>query len=119
MYLDYSSTIYIENIDPFFLSLIINGKTLKNCMIYLGASTTVIPFMIIEALGLKLDTKEGRCRAMDVREFLVIGTINYFPFKLVVYPDVDLTMIVLVVDIPPQYIMFISRKWSVAMGGIL
>lgn len=100
MYLDNSSVAYIENIDPFFLSLIINGKILKNCMIDLGASNIFMPFRIMEALGLKVDTKNGRCREMDAKEVSIIGTINSFSFKLASYCDVDLTMIVLVVDIP-------------------
>ena len=33
IFLDDSSVTYLEDIDPFFLSLIIKGKTLKNCMI--------------------------------------------------------------------------------------
>jgi len=56
---------------------------------------------------------------MDAREVLVIGTINSFPFRLVTYPEVELTMLVLVVDIAPHYGMLLSRKWSAAMGGIL
>lgn len=33
IFLDDSSVAYIEDIDPFFLNLIIKGKTFKNCMI--------------------------------------------------------------------------------------
>jgi predicted aspartyl protease len=57
MYLDNSSTTYIEDIDRFFLSLVINGRILKNCMIDSGASNVVIPFKVMEALGLEVDTK--------------------------------------------------------------
>ena len=78
-----------------------------------------MPFKVMEALGLKVDTKKGRCRGMDAREVLVIGTINALPFRLVAYPEVELTMSVLVVDIPPHYGMFLSRKWSATMGGSL
>ena len=56
---------------------------------------------------------------MGAREVPIIGTINALPFKLVTYPDVDLTMIVLVVDISQQCGIFLSRKWSTAMGGSL
>ena len=57
MFLDDSLVAYIEYIDPFFLSLIIKGKTIKNCMIDLGASNTIMPFKVMEVLGLKVDTK--------------------------------------------------------------
>ena len=56
---------------------------------------------------------------MDSKEVSVIGTINPLPHKLVAYPDADLTMTILVVDIPPRYGMLLSRKWSAAMGGSL
>ena len=88
MFLDDSLVAYIEDIDPFFLNLIIKGKTLKNCMIDSRASNTIMPFKVMEALGLKVDTKKGRCRGMDAREVPVIGTINTFPFRLTTYPEV-------------------------------
>ena len=119
MLLDDTLVPYIEDIDPFFISLIIKGKTLKNCMIDLGASNTIMPFKIMEALGLKVDTKKGICRGMDAREVLVIGTINALPFKLVAYPEVELTMSILAVDISPHYGMFLSRKWSATTRGSL
>lgn len=56
---------------------------------------------------------------MDAREVPKIGIINSLPFKLVAYPDIEMTMIVLVVDIPPYYGMLLSRKWSAAMGASL
>ena len=104
-------------VNPFFLSLMINGKTLKSCMIDSGASNTVMPTDIMKSLGLKVDTPHGRCQAMDSREVPVIGTIKALPYKLAAYPDKQLTMSVLVVDIPPQYGMLLSRRWSASMGG--
>lgn len=58
-----------------------------------------MPFKVMKYLGLKVDTKQGRCRGMDAREFLVIGAINPLPFKMVAYPKVELTMSVLVLHI--------------------
>lgn len=119
MYLDNSSVAYLQDIDPFFLSLIIKGRTLKNCMIDSGASNNIMPLKVMEALGLGVDTRQGRCRAMDAKEIPIVGTINALPFRLAAYPDEELTMSFLVVDIPPHYGMLLSRKWSAAMGGSL
>ena len=47
---------------------------------------------------------------MDSREALVIGAINSLPYKLATYLDEDLTMTILVVDIPPRYGMLLTRK---------
>lgn len=104
-------------IDPFFLTLIVNGKHLKNYMIDSGASNTVMPVEIMKSLGLKVDTPNGRCQAMDSREVPVIGTIKALPYRLEAYRRNLLTMSVLVVEIPPQYGMLLSRKWSAQMGG--
>ena len=119
MFLDNSVNECMGNVEPFFLSILVNGKTLKNCMIDSGASSTVMPFEIMRKLGLKVDTTQGRCCAMDKRPVTVIGTINALPYRLTACPDRELTMSVLVVDIPPQYGMLLSRKWSAAMGGSL
>ena len=56
-YLDSAMTSVVEDIDPFMLSLIASGITLKNCTIDSGASNTIMPFKVIEALGLEVDTK--------------------------------------------------------------
>ena len=103
-------TSVVEDIDPFMLSLVVNGKPLKNCTIDSGASNTVIPFKVMESLGLKVDTKQGRCCAMDSQEVSIIGTINALPYKLSAYLDANLTMTILVVDILLMYGMLLSRK---------
>lgn len=78
-----------------------------------------MPFEIMKELGLKVDTTQGRCYAMDKREVIVIGTINDFPYKVTTCPEKEITMTILVVDIPPQYGTLLSRKWSDDMGGSL
>ena len=88
-------------------------------MIDYGASNIVMPSEIMKELGLKVDTTQGRCCSMDKREVTVRGTINALPYKLTTYPNKELTMSVLVVDIPPQYGMLLSRKLSTTMGGSL
>ena len=87
-------------------------------MIYLGASNTIMPLKIMESLGLKVDTKQGRCYSLNSRDVLVIGTITALPYKLVAYPNSDLTISV-IVDILSHYGMLLSRKWSASMGGSL
>ena len=69
----------VDDIDPFLLSLIVNKKTLMNCTIDLGASNTIMLVEIMESFGLKVDTKKGRCCAIDSRQVSFIGTINSLP----------------------------------------
>ena len=65
MYLNDSVNWCLQNADPFLLSIIINGKTLKHYMIDSSASNTIMPFEVMEKLGLKVDTTQGRFCAMD------------------------------------------------------
>ena len=87
IFLDSSVNECLGSVESFLLSILVNGKTLKNWMINSGASNTVMPFEIMKELGLKVDTTQGRCCAMDKREVTVIGTINAFPYRLSVYLD--------------------------------
>lgn len=57
MYLDNSFVIYLQDIDPFFLSLAINGQTIKCWKIDLGESNTIMSFKVMDALGLEVNTK--------------------------------------------------------------
>lgn len=102
-------------IDPFFLALIVEGNLLKNCIIGFGASNNIMPSKIVEALGLKVDNTHGKFYAMDSREVLITGVINELPYRLETYPYKEFKMSVVVVDISPNYKMFLSRKWSASM----
>ena len=56
MFLDSSINECLGNVEPFFLSILVNGKMLKNYMIDSSASNTTMPFEIMKELGLKVDT---------------------------------------------------------------
>ena len=60
-----------------------------------------MPAKIMEKLGLKVDTPHGKCCGMDAREVPVVGTIKALPFRLVAALGKEMTMSVLVADIPP------------------
>ena len=56
MFLDNSMNQCLGRVGLFFLSIIVNRKSLKNCMIDFGASNTVMPFEIMKGLQLRVDT---------------------------------------------------------------
>ena len=87
-------------------------------MIDSSASNTFMLFEIMRDLGPKVDTTQGRC-FMDKRGVIVICTIIVLSYKLTSYADKELTMSVLVVDIPPLYGMLLPRKWTATMYWIL
>ena len=59
MFLGSSVNECLGNVEPFFLSILVNGKTLKNFMIDSSASNTIMAFEIMKGLGLKVDTTQG------------------------------------------------------------
>ena len=54
---------------------------------------------------------------MDAREVEVVGIILNLQVKLAKYPDIDMTMDVVVIDVPDNWGMLLSRKWAATLGG--
>ena len=54
-----------------------------------------------------------------LREIDVVGIILNFPVKLVAYPDIGVTMDIVVIDVPDILGMLLSRMWAVVatLGG--
>lgn len=53
---------------------------------------------------------------MNFREVPIISMMKDVNFKLAAYPK-EYTMNIIVIDIPPQYGMLLSRKWFAAISG--
>ena len=62
-----------QKLDPFYISLFINGNRLSNCITDLGASYNLIPTFIEKSLGLPLTKNFGRCYSMDVKQVPSLG----------------------------------------------
>lgn len=117
VYLGTTVTSNPSHVNLFFLSLIIDGNFLRNCMIDSRASNNVMPIKIMEEVVSKIDSTYGKCYVMDSRKVLVIGVINKVPYKLEALREKELFTSITVVDIPPTYGMLLSREWSASMGG--
>ena len=55
--------------------------------------------------------------AMDTRPVKVEGMIENQLVRLAKYPDIHITMDILVIDVPDKWGMFLSRKWGATLGG--
>lgn len=53
---------------------------------------------------------------MDSREVEVHGIILGLQVKLVVYPEINVQMDILVIDVPDAWGMLLSRKWGATLG---
>lgn len=106
-----------SQVDPFYLTLMINNKMIKNCMIDSGATINVMPVGFMKELGMGTHTTFGKCYAMDNRSVLVVGVMKDVEFKLVACPEASYKIDITVVDVPPNYGMLLSRQWLNLIGG--
>ena len=106
-----------EKNQPFFLSLLVNNHLLHNCMLDSGASSNVMTKKVMEQLNLIISRPYHNICAMDSKKMEVCGLIKDLQVHSAVYPDIQLTMDIVVVDVPDAWGMLISRKTTVDFGG--
>lgn len=86
-----------RNIEPLYLSLLINGFKLSNCVIDLGASNNVMPAKVANSLGLTLKKSFGKIKDAQ--------------FSFVSFLEKNIKMIFLVVDVPSSYGMLLVHNF--------
>lgn len=106
-----------SQVDPFYVTLLVNNRLIKNCMIYSKAAANVMPYGVMKELGLSVSTLYGKCYAMDNREVLVVGTIKDVEIKIAAFPEATYKVDVIVIDTKPHYGMLLSRQWVAIVGG--
>lgn len=82
-----------------------------------GASSNIITKKVMDQLNLKISRPYHNVCAMDSREIDVVGIILSLPVSLSVYPDIQVTMDVIVIDVPDTWGMLLSRQWAATLGG--
>ena len=106
-----------NQVDPFYLTLLINNKLIKNCMIDSGAAVNIMSADVMKEIGLKVDTPFGKCYAMDNRSVPVVGIIKNVEFRFPSFPHISYRTDITVVEISASYGMLLSRQWSNLVGG--
>ena len=82
-----------------------------------GAEVNVMPYKVMNHLELTRTRQFGNVRGMDSWLVESKGVIENLKMKLAAYPDVEITMNVLVIDIPDIWGMLMSREWTTKLGG--
>ncbi len=115
---------YLQSMDsdkkehqPFFITLMVNGYRLYNCMLDSGASACVMTKRVMEQLNLRISKPYYNICAMDSKKVEVHGLIKDLQVHLSVYPDIMIVMDIVVVDVPDAWGMLLSRKWASDLGG--
>ena len=89
-----------EKNQPFFLSLLVNNHLLHNCMLYSGASSNVMTKKVMEKLNLRISRPYHNICAMDSKKIEVFGLIKGLQVHLATFPDIQIEMDIVVIDVP-------------------
>lgn len=106
-----------QRLEPFYVSLFINGFKLNNCIIDSRAFDNIMPSTVAKALGLSLTKTFGKCYSMDSKQIPLLCQIKDAQVSLAVHPNKRVKLTILVVDIPTSYGMLLSRTFCKDLGG--
>ena len=114
----------IENMDdkeapPSYLSLNVHDMFVHNAMIDFGASHNLIPKGVVEILGLEITRPYKYLLSFDSRRVKCLGLIRDMVVTLEKIPFKTAVMDVVVADIPPKFVVLLSRSCTSEMKGIL
>jgi hypothetical protein len=84
-----------------------------------GASTNVMTLKVMKQLGLEITRPYGNMCGIDSKAIQVYGLIEDLLVHLARYPEVVIVMDVVVIDVPDNWGMLLSRKWVATLGGTL
>ena len=82
-----------------------------------GAEVNIMPLRVMEQLELRPSRKFNNICGMDSRPVESKGVIENLSMKLAAYPEIQINMNVLVLDIPDTWGMLLSREWAAKLGG--
>lgn len=106
-----------EEHPPFFVSMLVDGLCLHNCIYDSGASSNVITKKVMNQLNSKITRPYRNVCAMDLREVEAHGIILGLQLKLAAYPKISFQMDILVIDVLDAWGMLLSRNWGATLGG--
>jgi hypothetical protein len=108
-----------ETVAPFYISLTVHEHLLHNCMLDSGASHNLMPKIVMEKLGLQITRPYHDLYSFDARKVRCLGMIKDLVVHLAQIPVKSVLMDIVVVDVPVNYGMLLSRSWERKLGGSL
>ena len=106
-------------VPPFYVSLNIHDKVLHNVMFDSGASHNLMPKVVMEKLDLDIKRPYKYLFSFDSSQVRCLGLIKDLCVSLVPYPTKTILMDMVLADIPPKYVMLLSRSWGAKLQGSL
>ena len=82
-----------------------------------GLGSNIMTKKVMQQIGLRTTHPYQNVCAMDSRPIKVEGMIERQHVRLAKYPDIHVTMDILVIDVPDKWGMLLSRKFGATLGG--
>jgi hypothetical protein len=108
-----------DNNPALYISLGINGLHLNNCMLDSGASMNFMSLKVMEQLGLKTTQPYGNVCGIDSKRVKVYGLCEDVEVFLIDFPNINLLMNIVVIDVLNSWGMVLLRSWYATLGGFL
>jgi hypothetical protein len=104
---------------PFFMTLLMNNKSLNNCMLDSGVGANMMSLKVMQQLGLKVTRPYRNVCGFESRAIPTHGVIENVEVCLKEYPERVIHIDIVVVDVPDVWGMLLSRKFASMLGGTL
>ena len=108
-----------SDVRPFYISLRLHDFVLHNAMFDFGASHNLMPKAIMDKLGLDITRQYHDLYSFDSSRVRCIGLIKDLVVSLDQLPMKNVLMDVVVANIPPRFVMLLSRSWVAKLKGTL
>jgi hypothetical protein len=104
---------------PFFMTLIMNKKSLNNCMLDSWAGANMMSLKVMQQLGLEVTRPYRNVCGFESRAIPTHGVIQNVEVCVKEYPEKVVHVGIVVVDVPDVWGMLLSRKFASMLGGTL
>ena len=88
-------------------------------MLDLGSSHNLMPGRVMDEMGFKVTRPYKDIFSFDSNKVKFLGLIKDLVISLAQIPSKTLVMDVVVADIPPKFMMLLSRSWASKLKGSL
>jgi hypothetical protein len=108
-----------EYVAPFCVTLNIHDNMLHNCILDSGESYNIMPKIVMEKLGLEITNPYHDLYLFYTRKVKCYGLIKDMVVTLRHLPIKSIMMDMVVVDVPKNYGMLLSRTWARKFGDTM
>jgi hypothetical protein len=104
---------------PFFMTLLMNNKSLNNCMLDSRAGANMMSLKVMQQLVLKVTRPYKNVCGFESKSIPTNGVVEIVEVCLKEYPEKVIDIDIVIVDVPDVWGMLLSRKFASMLGGTL